>query len=330
MKRRELTLWLGGAAFLILLLVFAYGDDEAEVERLADVLDIQPGDTVADVGAGDGWLSIEVAALVGESGQVFATELSADRRDAIRTAVAAAGLDNVTVVEAGEHETNLPPELLRRDLPAPRLSPPDRSGSHERQPPRCAEAGRPPRRRRAGVQRLPASSPGMAALDRRRAGGGRDHRDRTDPRRDPRLAARRPLRRVVPETAIAAGQVEALAGWELAPEEFRASETPNPTVRSRAREMLPEERQGAATRLPSRAGWRPGLPGLSERRSLRPPQKRDALTQVSDRAQLASRSAATSASVRPWASMAVFRPKSDQPLWGWSASSSRYTCSASA
>ena len=109
MKRRELTLWLGGAAFLILLLVFAYGDDEAEVERLADVLDIQPGDTVADVGAGDGWLSIEVATLVGESGQVFATELSADRRDAIRTAVAAAGLDNVTVVEAGEHETNLPP-----------------------------------------------------------------------------------------------------------------------------------------------------------------------------------------------------------------------------
>ena len=109
MKRRELTLWLGGAAFLILLLVFAYGDDEAEVERLADVLEIQPGDAVADVGAGDGWLSIEVAALVGESGRVFATELSADRRDAIRTAVAAAGLDNVTVVEAGEQETNLPP-----------------------------------------------------------------------------------------------------------------------------------------------------------------------------------------------------------------------------
>ena len=109
MKRRQLSLWLGGAAFLILLLVFAYGDDEAEVERLADVLEIQPGDAVADVGAGDGWLSIEIAALVGESGQVFATELSANRRDAIRTAVAAAGLDNVTVVEAGEHETNLPP-----------------------------------------------------------------------------------------------------------------------------------------------------------------------------------------------------------------------------
>lgn len=110
MKQRERTLWLGGAAVLILLLVFTRGDDEAEVERLARVLDIRSGDTVADVGAGDGWLSIEVAALVGESGHVFATELAAERRDAIRAAVAAAGVDNVTVVEAGERETNLAPE----------------------------------------------------------------------------------------------------------------------------------------------------------------------------------------------------------------------------
>ena len=109
MRRRQLTLWLGGAAVVILLLVFTRGDDETEVERLAQVLDLQPGDSVADIGAGDGWLSIEIATLVGESGHVFATELAPDRRDAIRAAVAAAGLGNVTVVEAGEHETNLAP-----------------------------------------------------------------------------------------------------------------------------------------------------------------------------------------------------------------------------
>ena len=125
-QRKRLALWLGGAVLLILVLVLANRDGETEVERLARVLDLQPGDTVADVGAGDGWLSIEVAKLVGESGRVFATELSievaklvgesgrvfatelsADRRDAIRAAVAAAGLDSVTVIEAGERETNL-------------------------------------------------------------------------------------------------------------------------------------------------------------------------------------------------------------------------------
>ena len=109
-RKKSIALFLGGAVLAILVLELTGGDSETEVERLARVLDIRPGDTVADVGAGDGWLSIEVAGLVGESGQVFATELSADRRDDIRAAVAAAGLDNVTVVEAGERETNLATE----------------------------------------------------------------------------------------------------------------------------------------------------------------------------------------------------------------------------
>ena len=114
-QRKPPIRWLGSAALVLLLLAllvlrFTGEDSEAEVDRLAGALDIQPGDIVADVGAGDGWLSIEIANRVGESGLVFATELAADRRDAIRAAVADAGLDNVTVVEAGERETNLAPE----------------------------------------------------------------------------------------------------------------------------------------------------------------------------------------------------------------------------
>jgi predicted methyltransferase len=101
--------WLGGTVLVILVLLLVSRGGGTEIERLADLLEIQPGDTVADVGAGDGWLSVEFAALVGETGRVFATELSASRRDDIRESVAVAGLDNVTVVEAGEHETNLAP-----------------------------------------------------------------------------------------------------------------------------------------------------------------------------------------------------------------------------
>lgn len=101
--------WVGGAVLVIAALMLVSRDGETEVERLAHLLDLQPGDTVADVGAGDGWLSVEVASVVGETGHVFATELSARRRDAIRESVAAAGLQNVSVVEAREHETNLAP-----------------------------------------------------------------------------------------------------------------------------------------------------------------------------------------------------------------------------
>ena len=100
---------LGGAVLVIAVLMLVSGDGETEIERLAGLLEIRPGDTVADVGAGDGWLSVEFATVVGETGHVFATELSARRRDDIRESVAVAGLDNVTVVEAGEHETNLAP-----------------------------------------------------------------------------------------------------------------------------------------------------------------------------------------------------------------------------
>lgn len=106
---KRIVRWLAGAVLVIAVLMLVGRGGETEIERLASLLDIQPGDTVADVGAGDGWLSVEVATVVGETGQVFATELSASRRDDIRESVAVAGLDNVTVVEAGEHETNLAP-----------------------------------------------------------------------------------------------------------------------------------------------------------------------------------------------------------------------------
>ena len=106
---KRIVRWLAGTVLVIAVLMLVGRGGETEIERLASLLDIQPGDTVADVGAGDGWLSVEVATVVGETGQVFATELSASRRDDIRESVAVAGLDNVTVVEAGEHETNLVP-----------------------------------------------------------------------------------------------------------------------------------------------------------------------------------------------------------------------------
>ncbi len=108
-NRKNVARWLAGAVLVIAVVLFIGRDGETEVDRLARLLDIRAGDTVADIGAGDGWLSVEVAAVVGEAGHVFATELSASRRDDIRETVAAAGLGNVTVVEAGEHETNLDP-----------------------------------------------------------------------------------------------------------------------------------------------------------------------------------------------------------------------------
>jgi ubiquinone/menaquinone biosynthesis C-methylase UbiE len=79
-----------------------------EPARLASALHARAGSVVADIGAGSGALAVELARIVGPGGRVYATELDADRREQIASRAAAAGVTWLTVLEAGEHATNLP------------------------------------------------------------------------------------------------------------------------------------------------------------------------------------------------------------------------------
>jgi SAM-dependent methyltransferase len=90
-------------------LAFVQGFDSGEVDRIVEVLDIEPGEVVADVGAGDGRWSQGLAERVGESGRVYATEVDPGDLKRIRERVARAGLDNVIVVEGRQDDTGLPP-----------------------------------------------------------------------------------------------------------------------------------------------------------------------------------------------------------------------------
>lgn len=78
---------------------------DREMPRLRQVLALEPGKVVADVGAGKGELTVALAREVGVTGRVFATEIDAARLKQLRVAK----LDNVTVVEAGADKTGLPP-----------------------------------------------------------------------------------------------------------------------------------------------------------------------------------------------------------------------------
>lgn len=80
----------------------------SDAKRLVPVIELHEGQTVADIGAGSGRLTVELAREVGPSGRVYATELEEDRRRAIREAAKSAGLKNVKVVEAHATRTNLP------------------------------------------------------------------------------------------------------------------------------------------------------------------------------------------------------------------------------
>lgn len=82
--------------------------DAADAAKLIEVLDIRPGSTVADIGAGSGPLVPLVSRQVGSTGRLYATDLNADRLTDIKKVVASASLENVTVLQGGESQTNLP------------------------------------------------------------------------------------------------------------------------------------------------------------------------------------------------------------------------------
>jgi ubiquinone/menaquinone biosynthesis C-methylase UbiE len=80
----------------------------AEIERLQEVLEVRAGMRLAEIGAGAGTFTVAMAREVGPDGHIWSTELDANRLRQIREAVAAAGLDNVTVLEAAVDSSNLP------------------------------------------------------------------------------------------------------------------------------------------------------------------------------------------------------------------------------
>jgi ubiquinone/menaquinone biosynthesis C-methylase UbiE len=79
---------------------------EKEAEQLATLLKWHSGEVVAEIGAGNGKLTLAAAQRVGPSGKVYTTEL--DANEFARLQQLAADNKNIVAVKAGETDTNLP------------------------------------------------------------------------------------------------------------------------------------------------------------------------------------------------------------------------------
>jgi predicted methyltransferase len=82
-------------------------DEAADPQRVIGALGLRPGSVLAEIGAGDGGLTLPLARHVGAEGRVFTTELGDARLAALRAAIAAARLPQVQVVDAHPERTNL-------------------------------------------------------------------------------------------------------------------------------------------------------------------------------------------------------------------------------
>jgi ubiquinone/menaquinone biosynthesis C-methylase UbiE len=80
---------------------------QEQAKRLAGLLNWHPGAVVAEIGAGDGKLTLLAAQRVGPSGMVYTTEL--DPKKLAHLEELAAKERNITAVKAAQTGTNLPP-----------------------------------------------------------------------------------------------------------------------------------------------------------------------------------------------------------------------------
>lgn len=89
---------------------------EREVEEapkaLLDSLKIQPGDVVADIGAGSGYFSFRMAKLVGDEGKVLAVDIQPEMLDAMRRKMKKEGIKNVELIQGEISDPKLPPESV--------------------------------------------------------------------------------------------------------------------------------------------------------------------------------------------------------------------------
>jgi SAM-dependent methyltransferase len=80
--------------------------EEAPSQAL-QLIGVRPGMVVADVGAGSGYMSIRLAALVGPNGKVIANDIQRQMLQIIQGKARAEHLTNIDIVQGSETDVNL-------------------------------------------------------------------------------------------------------------------------------------------------------------------------------------------------------------------------------
>ncbi len=92
------------------LSIFEYKDRDKrlQINRVMDLLAIQPGKAVADIGAGSGWFTVRASQRVGAKGAVFAEDINPKSVKAIAQRAQEEGLANIHTIEGTPDDPELP------------------------------------------------------------------------------------------------------------------------------------------------------------------------------------------------------------------------------
>ena len=87
-------------------------DQEEDPDRAVDILKLQKGSSVADIGAGSGYMTEKLSKKVGPMGRVFATDIQSGMIDLLAKRVAKRKLTNVTPILSTQDDPRLPLESI--------------------------------------------------------------------------------------------------------------------------------------------------------------------------------------------------------------------------
>lgn len=112
-KRHKELFWFMGLVAIASYFSWVFYNKQSldnEANRLSHLLNLQPGAVVAEIGAGNGDLTVRIAQHIGPSGKIYSTELNPQQLKAIQNNVKKHNLTNVQVIQGAVDQTNLPPE----------------------------------------------------------------------------------------------------------------------------------------------------------------------------------------------------------------------------
>jgi len=94
-------------AFLLLYGCASAQQYSTDVQWLIEALELTEGSVVADIGAGEGEQTIELAQYIGSEGHIYSTELGEESVQDLQRSVESSELTNITVLEGHPERTNL-------------------------------------------------------------------------------------------------------------------------------------------------------------------------------------------------------------------------------
>jgi ubiquinone/menaquinone biosynthesis C-methylase UbiE len=83
-------------------------EDRLQINRVMDLLKIEPGKNVADIGAGSGWFTVRAARRVTDSGTVYAVDINPEAISYIDQRAQKEQLRNIKTVLGREDQSPLP------------------------------------------------------------------------------------------------------------------------------------------------------------------------------------------------------------------------------